>query len=234
MSKKIYSILIFLILIICTTLFGIYRFKPALYQEYTQKIPYQFRIPTTHINDQAKLLSYNYQFRLNQFLDHLEDNYGIPFKIELLTTSQGFSLDEKIRPIIDSLQGNERFGIFFLSLSDRQFKIYLSPILEEKLGPDNLDFLVKLVKPALARMKYEEGLTQFFSTFTFKLDPDALLVPPRASVKENQNTKTLLTFLSVFFFFFLLGRKLLTRPRRVLKTIAKQNKESYSRFQSFY
>lgn len=234
MTFRFFLTTFILLVIIFAALFGIYRFKPSLYQSYMGKIPYQLRIPTAHVNDQAKLLSYSYQFRLNQFLDHLEEDYGIPFKVELLTTSQGFSLDEKIRPIIDSLQGNERFGIFFLSLSDRQFKIYLSPILEDKLGTSNLDFLVKLVKPALTRMKYEEGLTQFFSTFTFKLDPDTPIIPPRASVKENQNISTLLTFLVVFFFFFLLGRKLLTRPRRVLKTITKQNEESYTRYQSFY
>lgn len=234
MNRKLLSFIFILFFIAIAGIVGVYRFKPDLYQRYTRKIPYQFRIPTPHINDQAKLLSYSYQFRLNQFLDQLEEDYGIPFKVELLTTSQGFSLNEKIRPLIDSLQGQERFGIFFLSLSDRQFKIYLSPMLEEELGASNLDFLVKLVKPALTRMKYEEGLSQFFSTFAFKLDPNSSLVPPRASVKENQNVKTLVTFLVVFLFFFLLGRKLLTRPRRLLKTIHKQNGDSYTRFQSFY
>ncbi len=234
MSKKFLSSLVLVTLILFASAYGVYRFKPELYQRYTRKIPYHFRIPTTHINDQANLLSYSYEFRLNQFLDHLEEDYGIPFKVELLPSSQGFSLGEKIRPVIDSLQGHERFGIFFLSLSDRQFKIYLSPMLESQLESENLEFLVELVRPALTRMNYEEGLSQFFSTFAFKLNPNAPIIPPRASVKENQNMKTLVTFLVVFFVFFLLGRKLLTRPRTLMKTISKQNDHSYTRFQSFY
>ncbi len=234
MNKKLLSFVSIILVVFLAGVYGVYRFKPELYQSYTRKIPYQFRIPTGHIHDQANLLSYSYEFRLNQFLDHLEEDYGIPFKVELLTSSQGFSLGEKIRPIVDSLQGHERFGIFFLSLSDRQFKIYLSPMLEAQLEQDNLNFLAELVKPALTRMNYEEGLSQFFSTFAFKLNPDAPLIPPRASVKENQNIRTLVTFLVVFFFFFIMGRKLLTRPRGLVKNITKQNEHTYTRFQSFY
>lgn len=231
---KILSLILALLGIGLLALYGIYRFKPDLYAQYSRKIPYQLRPPTQHINDEAKLLSYSYEFRMNQFLDHLEENYGIIFQVELLSTSRGFSLQEKIRPIIDRLSNHDNFGIFFLSLSDRQFKIYLSPMLENKLGKDNLDFLVELVKPALTRMNYEEGLSQFFSTFSFKMNPDAPLIPPRASVKEGQNLKTLLAFASAILLFLILGRKLFTRPRSLIKDIRKQRAQKYERYQSFY
>ena len=231
---KFLAIISLVVLVMMGAIYGIYRLKPDLYQSYSRKIPYNLRIPTMHIHDEADLLSYSYEFRLNQFLDHLEENYGIPFRVELLPSSQGFSLSEKIRPIINDLDGHERFGIFFLSLSDRQFKIYMSPMLEDQIGSNELNFLVELVRPALTRMNYEEGLTQFFSTFAFKLDPNSPIIAPHPSIKENQNSKTLLAFLIVIFVFFIMGRKLLTRPRSVLKSINKQNDETYTRYQSFY
>ncbi len=223
-----------IITIVFLSAFSIYKFKPELYQQYSRKVPYQLRIPTSHTRDEAKLLSYSYEFRLNQFLDYLETNYGIAFQVHLLSSSQGFNINEKIRPLIDSMNDHERFGIFFLSLSDRQFKIYLSPILENQLGSETVSFLVELVKPALTRLKYEEGLTQFFSLFSFKIDPNSEILPPRPSVKEGQNSKTLITFLGAIIFFFLLGRKLFTRPRALMKTITKQNNNSLTRYQSFY
>jgi uncharacterized membrane protein YgcG len=231
-KKLFYMTLIPLIIIVGA--YAIQHFKPELYQRWIYKIPFQYRIPKTYIHDDAQILTYTFEFRLNQYLDQLEQRYGIPFQVYLLPSSQGLSLQEKMRPLIEKLQSHERFGIFFLSLSDRQFKIFLSPQLSDQLKTESINLLVEHTQPALTHRQYEEGLSQFFTLFTYKLNPGDNLLPPRPSIKSSQNAKTLIFFGMAIFIFFIMGRKFLTRPRPLLKDIRKQHSGSYTRFQSFY
>jgi uncharacterized membrane protein YgcG len=153
-----------------------------------------------------------FEIKLNFFLENLREKLGVATQLHLVQTLQGQDMDAAARTIIqESPDGGETL-LFFLALSDRQFKIIPHPALEDKMDQETLGHLVRVTIPSFKKQSYPLGIQIFLQNLVYELDPQSSLTVPNLTEKKGKNLNNLLFFLGCTLIILILGHKIrLTR-----------------------
>jgi len=178
-------------------------------------------IPSDRIEDQLDIISWDQEFRINNFLDKLSDEQGVSLYITLVPSLTGEDLDQAAQRSLERFDANieAKSALFFLSLSDRQFKVLISPSLQTQVPPEEVERLVHSIIPSLASAHVPEAINIFLKNMVYKVAPSSTLTAPRPSTKKLRNLKGLYLFLGAAFFIFFLGHKVLSGEKFITKEI---------------
>lgn len=179
-------------------------------------------IPADRIQDQLDIISWDQEFRINNFLDKLYKEEGVSLYITLVPSLTGEDLDQAAERALErfKVSSDEKSALFFLSLSDRQFKIHITPPLQQQIPPQEVERLVHSIIPSLASAHVPEAVNIFLKNMVYKVAPSTTLTPPRPSTKKLKNLKGLYLFLGAAFFIFLLGHKIFSGEKFITKDIS--------------
>ena len=119
-----------------------------------------------------------------------------------------------------------RYLLFFLSLSDRQFKILPSQSLESDVTEEQLSSWVGQLIPSLKRQNYPKAIEDFLQAILYQFAPQGQLKVPELSLKKSYNLNSLLFFAVGFLVIFMLGHKLRKGPRVLEKDNALVKKKT--------
>jgi hypothetical protein len=162
-------------------------------------------LPSTRLNDQAKIFSWDYRLKLNQYLKTANNEVGIDWQIVIKESLEGKDIENVVEALMTD--GSNNGALFLLSLSDRKFKISFAPQIIELMGENKVDELVSLVIPSLAKSEHQQAIYLLLEASSFALEPSFKVSPPRPSLRKHRSLKGFTYFLAAFFFVFLLGHK---------------------------
>lgn len=176
----------------------------------------QLKWPHDRTEDAVKLLPFGQELKLNYFLQHLHNESGVQVYFKLIPSLQGADfatkVEESLREIMDEdIEG--RYLLFFLSLSDRQFKILPSQNLESEVDEAQLKNWVGQLIPSLKRQNYPKAIEDFLQVLLYKFAPRENIKVPELSLNKSYNLNSLLFFVVGFLVIFMLGHKLRKGPR---------------------
>lgn len=163
--------------------------------------------PKDRVQDEVQLLPLGFEIKLNFFLEKLRESLGVAPSLHLVQSLQGQDMDVRARELIQESQDGGETLIFFLSLSDRQFKIFPHPALEGKINETTLDHLVRVTVPSFRKQSYPLGIQIFLQNLVYELDAQSGLTVPNLTEKKGKNLNNLLFFLSCTLIILILGHK---------------------------
>lgn len=174
--------------------------------------------PSDRVQDQVKLLPFAQEFKLNYFLQGLKDQEDINLFFHFTPSLEGRDLDEATEQALKDNLGEESSGlIFFLSLSDRKFKVLPIGVLKERLSGEDVTYLVKGAVPYLSQQNYAGAISSFLSNLLFKLKGNHSYKVPELSLKKSYNLNSLLFFTVGALLIFMLGHKIRKSPKVLAK-----------------
>ncbi len=171
------------------------------------EIPTWATWPKDRIQDEVKLFPFGEEFKYNYFLEKVSQKEGLSIHLQLVQSLQGQDIEAASQMLMDQLRiEDENVILFFLSLSDRQFKISASD--DYLLDSEQIDQLVKVTVPSLKSAKYPEALQIFIQNLIIQKNDQSLLSPPPLGKQKRANLHILIFFGSIIVLIFLLGHKL--------------------------
>lgn len=200
-----------------STLFFLLFLNSSVHAEkWYQKIKW----PKDRVQDEVQLLPFGFEIKLNFFLQQMRDSLGVSPQLVLIQSLEGKDLDSVTR---EYLQGSPDGGetlLFFLSLSDRQFKIVPHPAIQYKVDERTLDHLVRVTIPSFKKQSYPLGIQIFLQNLVYEMDPQSPLTVPNLTEKKGKTLNNLLFLLTSTLIILILGHKI-----RFTKGITFKNKE---------
>lgn len=178
--------------------------------------------PKDRVEDQVNLLPFAQEFRLNHFLQKINDQEQIQVLFYFIPSLEGADLDETARKALNDRltpsDGSEASGLLFLlSLSDRQFKIETTGEMRDKISPQELAYLVNAAIPSLSQQKYSQAIESFLNNLLFKVKGSHTYKVPQLNLKKSYNLNSLLFFLVGGIIVFILGHKVRKTPKILAK-----------------
>ena len=164
--------------------------------------------PTDRVNDQVQILPFGHEIKLNYFLKKVHEELGISLNFEIIESLNGKDIETLANDFMQKASSVPSSVYFILSLSDRQFKVHPHPAIQEKLGPEVLDHLIRVTIPIFKKQKYSLGIQIFLQNLVYEVNPQSSLIVPNLSDRKNKSLNNFFFFLSCALFILILGHKI--------------------------